>query len=152
MTDIYNYPYIGLDGAEGVMTLCSGPVVIHEDKVLLHISDSTGKYQFIGGRLNDKLSMRENALERAEAVLGHRDLILGDTPLSVIGEIERDGKIETVVLFHYKAVLTDLDHIGAGEWKTLDEIEQLSHENMLSSNNVIIASKHFLLGECLIHD
>ena len=144
MTEIYNFPYIWLDGSDGTMTLCSWPVIIHEDKILLHISDSTWKYQFIWGRLNDELSLKENALEKAEEVLWHRHIILWDTPLSIVWEIQRDERPETLVLFHYKAALTQLENIWKWEWKTFEEIEVLAKWDMLSSNNVVIASKYFL--------
>ena len=149
MTEIYNYPYIWLNGTPWTMTHCSWPVIIHEDKILLHISRSTGKYQFIWGRLDDELSHRENAIIRAEEVLWHRDIILEHTPLSIIGEIGRNTNTEMLILFHYKAALQNPENIWEWEWKTLPEIEQLAKDDMLSSENVLIASTHFLPWECL---
>jgi hypothetical protein len=144
MTTLFNYPYIWLDESTGTLTHCSGPVVIHENKVLLHIWSSTWKYQFIWGRLNDTLSLRENAINTAEEVLWHRDITLEWEPLSIIWEILRNGNPETIILFHYKAYLADINNIWSWEWKTLEEILNLEKQDMISSKNIIIASKYFL--------
>lgn len=144
MTELFKYPYIWLDEMIGTLTHCSGPVVIREDKVLLHIWSSTWKYQFIWGRLNDNLSLRENAINTAQEVLWHRDITLEWEPLAILWEITRDEKVETIILFHYKASLANTDNIWKWEWKTLEQIIELENKNMLSSKNIVIASKYFL--------
>lgn len=146
MTEIFSYPYKNLDGSEWNTNLISGPVIINSSgKILLHIWSSTGKYQFIWGRMNDNSSLRENAINRAEEVLWHRNITLENLePLCVTWEIERDWKSEKITLFHYQAKLDDETDIWEAEWKSLDEIEELWKQNMLSSQNIIIASKYFL--------
>jgi len=144
MATLFNYPYIWLDESQWTLTHCSGPVVIHEDKVLVHIWSSTGKYQFIWGRLDDTLSLRENAINTAQEVLWHRDITLEWEPLAILWEISRDNKPETIILFHYKATLSDVNKVWEWEWKTLEEILQLEKEDMISSKNIVIASKYFL--------
>lgn len=144
MTELFKYPYIWLDNSTWTLTHCSWPVVIHKDKVLLHVSSSTGKYQFIWGRLNDELSLKDNAITRADEVLWHRDITLEWEPLAILWEIMRDEKPETIILFHYKATLTDANDIWEWEWKTLEEILQLEKQDMISSKNIVIASKYFL--------
>lgn len=144
MTTLFNYPYIWLDDSRWTLTQCSWPVIINEDKVLVHISDSTGKYQFIWGRLSDEFSLKENAIATAEEVLWHRDITLQWEPLSILWEIQRDWNPETIILFHYKATLADTNNIWKWEWKTLDEILQLEKKDMISSRNIVIASEYFL--------
>lgn len=105
MVTLFTYASRNLEGVESYITLCSGPVIISQDKkILLHISSSTGKYQFIGGRLDTNISLKENALLRASEVLDAQNIVLEDhEPLSIHGEITRNGKKELLVLFHYKA-------------------------------------------------
>lgn len=71
MSTIFSHPYSDFAGHNGGFTISTGPVIINQtgDTVLLHISSSTHKYQFIGGRLDDSLSFRENALVRAREVV-----------------------------------------------------------------------------------
>ena len=71
MSTIFSHPYSDFAGYIGAFTISTGPVIISQtgDTVLLHISSSTHKYQFIGGRLDDSLSFRENALMRAREVV-----------------------------------------------------------------------------------
>lgn len=146
MTDIFSYPLNKLDGWNWKITICSGPIIISSQKtILVHISSSTDKYQFIWGRLDDTTSLRENAINRWEEVLWHKNITLSsDDPLCIAWEIERDWESEEVVLFHYEAILKDENEIWEGEWKTLDELEELSKKEMLSSENVLIASRYFL--------
>lgn len=146
MNDIFSYDYIGLDKTDWKITICSGPVIIDQQwKILLHISSSTGKYQFIWGRLNDSESLQQNALSRGAEVLWHQDIsLLSREPLCIHGEINRNWQVEKLVLFHYLAKLNDESSIWEAEWKTLEEIEDLQSKDMLSSENILIASKHFL--------
>ena len=71
MSTIFSHPYSDFAGHIGAFTISTGPVIVNqsEDKILLHISSSTNKYQFIGGRLDDSLSFRGNALIRAREVV-----------------------------------------------------------------------------------
>ena len=71
MSIIFSHPYSDFTGHIGAFTISTGPVIVSKDgnKVLLHISSSTNKYQFIGGRLDDSLSFRENALMRTQEVV-----------------------------------------------------------------------------------
>jgi hypothetical protein len=146
MNNIFAYNYVGFEGETWKITICSGPVIINSEwKLLLHISSSTKKYQFIWGRLNDSESLQENALSRAKEVLGHSEIsLILEAPLCIHWEILRDWKTEKLVLFHYKAKLTDESSIWDAVWKTLSEIKELEKQDMLSSKNVVIASKYFL--------
>lgn len=66
MTEFYKYYTKDFEGNDNKITIASGPVVINEEgKFLLHVSQNTGKYQFIGGRLDDKKSVIENAIFRS---------------------------------------------------------------------------------------
>lgn len=89
--------------------------------------------------------MKENALKTAGEVMDSSNIILENlNPLILCDEISRDDSPEKLLLIHYKAQLKDENKIGTGEWKTLEEIEKLSSENMLSSPNILIAIHHFL--------
>ena len=146
MTTIMSYPFSWLDWEAGKITHATWPVIIDtQNRILLHVSSTTEKYQFIGWRLDDTISMRENALARAEEVLWHRAVTLScNDPLLIFWEIERNGDIEKLLLSHYKAKLNDENNIWDWEWKTLEEIQELANKDMLSSPNVLIAVKHFL--------
>ncbi len=49
MTTVFSYPYRNFSEDIGNITISTGPVVVNKnrDKVLLHLSSTTGKYQFI---------------------------------------------------------------------------------------------------------
>jgi hypothetical protein len=129
------------------MTISTGPVVVNKmnTKVLLHLSASTGKYQFIGGRLDDSLSFRENALYRAREVVGENLVIIThDTPTILLDTIDRDGEIETILLVHYKASIENETITWNARWFTIEEIETLHKDNQLSSPNILICSTEFL--------
>ena len=113
------------------MTIASGPVIVSADKkFLLHIGESTGKYQFTGGRLNDSQSPKENAVNRPLEDVGLSvTLTEGVKPLIITDEIERDGKIERLV--------------GECQWFSMDEIRELEQQGQLSSPNVRIACEFF---------
>ena len=142
--NLFHNDYIDFDWNQWKITVCSWPVIFDEQwQVLLHVSKSTWKYQFIGGRLDDSLSLRENLFEKSLEVLWHSELeIINDTPLCILWDIQRDGKAEKVLLHHYKSELTS-EKIWSWEWKTLSEIEELSKHDMLSSPNILLAVKHF---------
>lgn len=44
-----------------------------KNKILMKKGKSTEKWQFIGGRYDDKMSFRENAENYAEKILGHKN-------------------------------------------------------------------------------
>jgi hypothetical protein len=147
MAILYSYPCTNLNGSNEKITISTWPVVMNQagTKVLLHIGTSTGKYQFIGWRLDDSLSPRENALMRAREVLWDRDISLIERdPLVINGMIERDGNEENLILIHYLASITDEANIGDAEWSSLEEVILLDAENRTSSENVRIASIYFL--------
>lgn len=147
MTTIFSYPYIDLTEVSGKITISTGPVIVSKawDKVLLHISETTHKYQFIGGRLDDNLNFRENAIARAKEVIGNNVITLSDTdPLIIKGTIERDGHDEDIILIHYLGSICDEESIENARWFSLNEVILLDAENKTSSENIKIASEHFL--------
>lgn len=148
MTTLYNYPYTSLEGIPGKAIISTGPVIINttRDKVLLHISETTRKYQFIGGRYDDTLSARENALARAREVVGSENLITltQDDPLLLMGEIEREGHEQKIVLMHYLAHIADETNVGEAKWFSQEEVTMLDAENKTSSENIKIATDYFL--------
>lgn len=147
MSTIFSHPYSDFAGHNGGFTISTGPVIINQtgDTVLLHISSSTHKYQFIGGRLDDSLSFRENALVRAREVVWDNTITLtADDPTILIDTIVRDGKEERILLIHYRAHIEDEINIGEAKWFTLAEIESLHNNGNTSSPNILIASQHFL--------
>jgi 8-oxo-dGTP pyrophosphatase MutT (NUDIX family) len=148
MTDFYRYSAKNLQGEDIILTIASGPIVMdNNQRFLLHRSPSTGKYQFIGGRLDDAQSPQQNAVNRPMEDLG-LEVTLDKTrePLLTEGEIERDGAAERIVLIHYFANIKEGAEPIKGEWKwfTLNEIEELDRSGELSSPNVLIACRHFM--------
>ncbi len=146
MTDLYHQLGKNFKGEDIFVTIASGPVIVNEDKkFLLHISESTEKYQFTGGRLNDSQSPQQNAINRPFEDLGLQVMLTeGVDPLIVTDEIERDGKVERLVLMHYVAIIPVDAEIGECQWFSIDEIRELEKQGQLSSLNVRIACEHFL--------
>jgi hypothetical protein len=149
MSIIYSYPCTTLYSAPEKITISTGPVIIDKKKgkVLLHVSPDTGKYQFIWGRLDDTLNFRENALKRAQEVIGDNPITLDATePLIIFWTIEKEGYEENILLVHYLGTIEHEEDIGEADWFSLDEIILLDAENKTSSENIRIASQHFLLN------
>ncbi|NMB56791.1 hypothetical protein GYA19_02530 [Candidatus Beckwithbacteria bacterium] len=105
MTDFYHYKAIDFAKNQITTTIATGPVVINDKKeFLLHISPSTNKYQFAGGRLTDTKSSQENVIFRPwEDMKIKVKLIQGFEPFVVVDEIVRDGQKEIMTLIHYLA-------------------------------------------------
>ena len=147
MSVFFSHPCSDFSGWEWKITISTGPVIIHSswEKVLLHISSSTWKYQFIWWRLDDKFSFRENALIRAQEVVWVNKITLTeDDPTVLLDTIERDGQEENMLLIHFKASIMDEDNICEAKWCTLDQIRDFSNQDMISSPNILICSEHFL--------
>lgn len=147
MSVFFSHPCSDFSGLQWRITISTGPVIIDSYwlKVLLHISSSTGKYQFIWWRLDDNLSFRENALIRAQEVIGSNTIILNENnPTVLLDTIERDGKKENILLIHFKARIIDEVNIGDARWFTLDQIYDLRDQDIISSPNVLICSEYFL--------
>jgi hypothetical protein len=145
--DLYHSAGKNFRGENIKLTHCSGPVIKNEDnKFLLHKAESTGKYQFTGGRLSDMLSLRENAVFRPfEDLKVKVKLRSGVEPLIIVDKLARKGEDETIVLVHYLADLeSELDSsVGDWVWKNLDEIKEMDSNNELSSPNIMIACEYF---------
>ena len=148
MTDFYHSNAVNFNGEPIKYTNATGPVLINEEnKIFLHRADSTGKHQFIGGRLDDSMSPKENAIHRAKEDLGLEvELIEKVEPFHVIDKIEREGKEETLVLTHYLAKIKKGSSPNKGEfgWFSLEEIIEMDSNNEISSPNIVLASKHFM--------
>ncbi|MDO8556741.1 MAG: NUDIX domain-containing protein [Nanoarchaeota archaeon] len=145
--DLYSLPGFLLDGSSTKVTFASGPVIIRDGKVLVHRASSTGKLQFIGGRVDDAKSFQQVAVAKAWDDCGVKVKLLVDSaPLPVLGEIDRHGVKEWVVLVHYLADMVNAAPEIPGEyrWCSLQELEMLNKQGDLSSPNMIIAAKHFM--------
>ncbi len=145
--DLYRIKGYTLEGKKTKSTIASGPVIIRNQKVLLHKAPSTGKYQFVGGRLDDDLNPKTNAKYKPLVDLGLKVKIREDQdPLILLGTIQREGKQEHVVLIHYRGEIAENAKPTKGKygWYTLKEIKELQKQNQLSSSNVMIASEYFL--------
>lgn len=147
MSIFFSHPYSDFSWEEGRMTISTGPVIIHSDtqRILLHISTSTGKYQFIWWRLDDAYSFRENALMRAREVVWENQITLAEAePTVLLDTIIRDGIPEKILLIHYKASIQHEDDIHDAEWFTLEQIETLHQLEQTSSPNILFCSRYFL--------
>ncbi len=147
MTDFYHSDAIDFKGNSIKYTNATGPVIIDNNRIFLHKASSTNKFQFIGGRQNDNVSPKQNAINRAYEDLGLKvELIEDKEPFHIIDEIQRDGKKEVLVLTHYLARIKSNSKPNKGEfgWYSLKEILQMEKEDKLSSPNIVLASKHFL--------
>lgn len=147
MADLFHLDGYRFDGTPMKVSSVTGPVIIKDEKVLLHLSESTGKWQFTGGRLDDGMSPRENADFRTFESLGlHVKLRTDISPLPIVGTIERDGKEEQIFLLHYLADLEEGSELQSSKakWFSLEEVEEMTQKGETSSPNVLIAAKHFL--------
>lgn len=147
MSFIYSYPYSDFADQTGKITISTGPVIVNKagDKVLLHISDTTHQYQFIGGKYDDTMNFRDNAIARAHEVTGADKITLsGDDPLILMGDIIRGHAEEKILLVHYLGWIQDEENIGTAKWFTREEVTLLDAENKTSSENVKIATDYFL--------
>jgi ADP-ribose pyrophosphatase YjhB (NUDIX family) len=147
MPNIFNYPAKNFKNQNIKISINSGPVIISEDeRFLLHISSSTRKYQFTGGRLDDSKSPKENAIFRPKEDVGLEvELIENLEPLIIADEIERNGEKEKIILIHYLAKLKDgfKPDLSKCAWFTLDEVKELEKNNNVSSPNILIGCKYF---------
>ncbi|MCB9802940.1 NUDIX hydrolase [Candidatus Nomurabacteria bacterium] len=147
MPNFFKYPAKNFKNQDIKISINSGPVIIGEDgRFLLHISSSTGKYQFTGGRLDDSKSPKENAIFRPKEDVGLEvELIKNLNPLVISDEIERNGEKEKLVLIHYLAKLKDgfEPDLSRCSWFTLDEVKELEKNNNVSSPNILIGCKYF---------
>ncbi len=147
MVDFYHYDAKNFEGNEITVTIATGPVIIDNlGKYLLHRADSTGKYQFTGGRLDDTKTSQDNAVFRPFEDLGVEvELEKSINPFVVSDEIERNGVKETLVLIHYLAKLKNnsLPEKGEWNWFTLEEIIAMEKRNEVSSPNIRLACEHF---------
>lgn len=64
MTTFFCLPVYDFTGREHQFTIATCPIVVDKthSKILLHIGTSTQKWQFIGGRYEDTMTFRENAI------------------------------------------------------------------------------------------
>lgn len=147
MPNIFNYTAKNFKNENIKISINSGPVIIGKDeRFLLHISKSTGKYQFTGGRLDDSKSPKENAIFRPKEDVGLEvELIENSDPLIIADEIERNGEKEKLILIHYLAKLKDgfKPDLAKCAWFTLDEVKELEKNNNVSSPNILIGCKYF---------
>lgn len=148
MTQIFSYPAKNFSRQDIKIGINSGPIIMSaEGQFLLHISRSTGKYQFTGGRLDDNRSPKENAIFRPKEDVGLEvELIADIEPLIIADEIERNGAKETLVLIHYLAKLQDgfEPDLTRCSWFTLDEVKELEKNNNVSSPNILIGCEYFI--------
>ena len=144
---LYANPYTRFDETKGQITIATWPVIVSKDgeRVLLHTSTETQKWQFIGGRLHDDESIRSNALARAREVVGDTVVQLLDLPpLVILDTLERKWVMEDILLMHFKAEIEDESRIGSAAWYTLPEVQDLHDTGQTSSPNVLVATKEFL--------
>lgn len=146
MTDFYHYKIRDFKSNSLTTTIASGPVIINNKKeFLLHRAKSTGKFQFSGGRVDDNLSFKENAVFRPFEDLGIEIELFDNDPFVIIDEIKRDGVKEILTLIHYLGKLkkNSLPVKGEWSWVSLEEIQEMNKIGELSSPNIILACEHF---------
>lgn len=147
MVEFFHYPAKNFDGKNIKITIATGPVIIDKNKFLLHVSSSTGKYQFTGGRLDDSKSPQENAMYWPLHDLGvNIKLADGVDPFIIMDQMNINGEKEKIILIHYLASIEKDSTPTKGEfkWFSLDEILELEKRDNVSSPNIRIAAQHFL--------
>ena len=147
MPNLFSYPAKNFKNEDIKININSGPIIIGEDgRFLLHISTSTGKYQFTGGRLDDNKSPKENAIFRPKEDVGLEvELIENSDPLVIADEIERNGEKEKIILIHYLAKLKNgfKPDLSRCAWFALDEVKELEKNDNVSSPNILIGCQYF---------
>lgn len=148
MTTFFCIPALDFSGQESQFTIATGPVVVSKDhtKILLHIGESTLKWQFIGGRYDDTMTFRESAIAHAQKEIGDTEITLVNAshPIVILDTIDLRGYEEKTLLIHYEATIADEDQIGKSKWFTLEEIMILDAKNETSSSNVRIVAEKIL--------
>jgi len=143
--DIYKTPVHAIGALPNKITIAAGPVIFDKEHTLVHIAPSTGKYQFIGGRIRDNESLQTCAVRHAKEDMGLDITLLDSPPFIVTDVIERDGEPEFLILFHYAAQIIGEHNIVTNtkyDWFTLGELNNMKEQ--LSTDNVLLATKHFL--------
>lgn len=147
MVEFYKYFSKDFNNEDNFLTIATGPVILNKKKeFLLHIAPSTNKYQFIGGRLDDNKSSRENCIFRAYEELGLEIEIIKEKPFVITDKITQNNKNINLILIHYLSKIkakSNLEQINY-KWFSYKEIIELDKKNMLSSPNIKIACKYFL--------
>lgn len=118
---------VNKDNSPVKITIASGPVIIHENKVLLDKHDDPF-WKFPGGSVQDDESFHVTAIREAKEELG-LVVKLSDDPFIVAFDREYKGLKEYVVLIHYLASIGDMNvtpgkDVTAWEWFDVNNLPQ----------------------------
>lgn len=102
MIEFNKFPCVTPDGKPIQVTIASGPVIIHDGKVLVDKHGDDAGWKFPGGKLQDDMSPQENARREVKEELGI-DVELHGDPFVVAFTREKNGVLEHVILLHYRA-------------------------------------------------
>jgi ADP-ribose pyrophosphatase YjhB (NUDIX family) len=147
MVDFYHYDAKDFNGGDLTTTIATGPVVINDKgDFLLHKAESTGKFQFSGGRLDENKNCKENAIYRPLEDLGVEVELENREPFVVVDDIMRNEVKEVLILIHYLAKLKEGSKPMKGDfgWFSLANILELEKKGELSSPNIVLACRNFI--------
>jgi 8-oxo-dGTP pyrophosphatase MutT (NUDIX family) len=100
-----NFPAQTMDGKPATITIASGPVIIHEGKVLL-ILDNDPFYKFPGGSEHDDESHIDTAVREGKEETGLDLEIIGKPFGFAFHKVTEDGTTKYYTLLHYLTQIT----------------------------------------------
>lgn len=133
MKELKNFPVEIAGGAEGLLTIASGPVIIEEGKVLL-VQHGEELWKFPGGTVRTNESIEQTAIREVKEEVGAEIELVGE-PHIIVMQREKEGKTVTVVLVHYFAkrlnnVLEKGEGIDKMEWFPVGQLPVEAQPNV----------------------
>ena len=133
MKELKNFPVEIAGGAEGLLTIASGPVIIENGRTLL-VQHGEELWKFPGGTVRTNETFEQTAVREVKEEVG-AEVELSGEPRIIVMQREKEGKIITVVLVHYFAKrLNDVLEKGEGinkmEWFPVDQLPTDAQPNV----------------------
>lgn len=121
--------------------IASGPVIVHNHKVLLDIQGDDNFWKFCGGKIQENESLAQTAIRRAKEELGIKIKITKQKSFLIHTTKEKNGEIFDVILAHFvgdfSGKIIPGEDVREYAWFDIDELP----ENL--APNIIPTLKHF---------
>lgn len=93
--------------------VASGPVIIHDGKLLLDKDEKDDFYKFIGGKIKEGESFEERCIKRAKEEINAEIEIIKPLSPIVLWENPQTKEPMQIILIHYLSKLKNPDKINA---------------------------------------
>lgn len=144
MAVIQKYESITSSGHRATVTIASGPIIIHQGKLLLIKDKKDPFWKIPGGSLEDTETLTTTPIREAFEETG-LEITISGAPIIVAFHSEREGIIHYYQLYHYIAHIIGSSHLKLGndiekaEFFSIQDIESMQDE--LAPNIPIIIKK-----------